>query len=139
MKQKRIQAAYIDGPTALFEWHGFRLLTDPTFDPPGGKYQNGPMVLEKTIGPALAPEVLGREDTVLLSHDHHLDNLVHSGRTFLAGVPRLITTPDGAERLGGNSVGLAAWQNRHRGRRWTSARITGPPAQHGPAHIQRGR
>jgi len=23
--------------TALFESHGFRLLTDPTFDPPGGK------------------------------------------------------------------------------------------------------
>ena len=97
MKQERLQAAYIGGPTALFEWHGFRLLTDPTFDPPGGKYQNGPVVLEKTIGPALAPEALGRVD--LLSHDHHLDNLDHSRRTFLASVPRVITTPEGAERL----------------------------------------
>src|ERR1700675_3007311 len=76
MKQKRLQAAYVGGPTALFEWHGFRLLTGPTFDPPGGQYENGPVVLEETIGPALAPEALGRLDVVLLSHDHHLDNLL---------------------------------------------------------------
>ena len=37
MKQERVQATYSGGPTALFESHGFRLLTDPTFDPPGGK------------------------------------------------------------------------------------------------------
>ena len=55
------------------------------------------MVLEKTIGPALAPEALGSVDMVLLSHDHHLDNLDHSGRTFLASVSRVITTPEGAE------------------------------------------
>ena len=79
-------------PQPLFEWCGFRLLTDPTFDPPGGKYENGPVVLEKTIGPAIAPETLGRVDCVLLSHDHHLDNLDHSGRNFLAGVSRVITT-----------------------------------------------
>ena len=24
---------YVGGPTALLEWHGLRLLTDPTFDP----------------------------------------------------------------------------------------------------------
>jgi hypothetical protein len=71
------------------------------------------VALEKTIGPALAPEALGRVDMVLLSHDHHLDNLDHSGRTFLASVSRVITTREGAERLGGNSVGLAAWQSIH--------------------------
>ena len=132
MKQERLQAAYIGGPTALFEWHGFRLLTDPTFDPPGGKYQSGPVVLEKTIGPALAPQALGRVDMVLLSHDHHLHNLDHSGRTFLASVPRVITTPEGAEWLGRKFCRprcLAEY--RHRGRRWTSAsglpRSTGRP------------
>jgi L-ascorbate metabolism protein UlaG (beta-lactamase superfamily) len=139
MKQERLQAAYIGGPTALFEWHGFRLLTDPTFDPPGGKYQNGPVVLEKTIGPARAPEALGCVDTVLLSHDHHLDNLDHSGRRFLASVPRVITTPEGAEPLGGNSVGFAVWQSIDiAGGDGRVLRITGTPAQHGPAHLQRG-
>ena len=59
MERGRLQATYVGGPTALFEWCGFRLLTDPTFDPPGGKYENGPVVLEKTIGPAIAPETLG--------------------------------------------------------------------------------
>lgn len=50
---------------------------------------------------------------VLLGHDHRLDNLDHSGRTFLASVSRVITTRERAERLGGNSVGLAAWQSIH--------------------------
>jgi L-ascorbate metabolism protein UlaG (beta-lactamase superfamily) len=95
------------------------------------------VVLEKTIGPALAPEALGRVD--LLSHDHHLDNLDHSRRTFLASVPRVITTPEGAERLGGNSVGLAAWQSIDiAGGDGGVLRITGTPAQHGPADLQRG-
>ena len=71
MNQEKLDATYIGGPTALFEWHGFRMLTDPTFDPPGGEYTNGPVVLEKVTGPALAPEALGRVDIVLLSHDHH--------------------------------------------------------------------
>lgn len=31
--------ALIGGPTALIEANGFRLLTDPTFDPPG-EYQS---------------------------------------------------------------------------------------------------
>jgi L-ascorbate metabolism protein UlaG (beta-lactamase superfamily) len=139
MNEARIQATYIGGPTALFEWYGFRMLTDPTFDPPGGKYQNGPVVLEKTVGPSLAPEELGRVDMVLLSHDHHVDNLDHSGRKFLAGVPRVLTTTEGAERLGGNAVGLVPWQSIDiSGANGGLLRITGTPAQHGPADLQRG-
>jgi L-ascorbate metabolism protein UlaG (beta-lactamase superfamily) len=139
MKQRGVQATYIGGPTALFEWHGFRLLTDPTFDPPGGIYQNGPAVLEQIVGPALAPDALGRVDMVLLSHDHHLDNLDHSGRRFLASVPRVITTNEGAERLGGNAVGLAPWQSIDvPGADGRGLRITGTPAQHRPANLQRG-
>jgi len=139
MERERLQATYVGGPTALFEWCGFRLLTDPTFDPPGGKYENGPVVLEKTIGPAIAPETLGRVDCVLLSHDHHLDNLDHSGRNFLAGVPRVITTVEGAARLGGNAVGLFPWQSIEiPGADGQVLRITGTPAQHGPANFSRG-
>jgi L-ascorbate metabolism protein UlaG (beta-lactamase superfamily) len=40
---------YLGGPTALLELGGWRLLTDPTFDPPGD-YPAGSRVLRKTIG-----------------------------------------------------------------------------------------
>lgn len=142
--QGQLRATYIGGPTALFEWHGFRLLTDPTFDPPGGKYKTGPVTLEKVAGPALPSEALGRVDIVLLSHDHHYDNLDHSGREFLTRVPHVITTTEGAQRLGGQAVGLAPWQSveilgqKIPGASSRTLRITGTPAQHGPAHFQRG-
>jgi len=45
--------------------------------------------------------LLGRVDAVLLSHDHHFDNLDAGGRAFLAGAADLLTTEAGAERLGG--------------------------------------
>ncbi|WP_244108728.1 MBL fold metallo-hydrolase [Burkholderia gladioli] len=47
-----------------------RLLTDPTFDPPG-RYQEQPLRFEKTAGPALSVEEIGALDAVLLSHDRH--------------------------------------------------------------------
>lgn len=54
-----LTATYIGGPTALFKWNGVRFLTDPTFDPAGGKYVNGPVTLEKIAGPAVSAESLG--------------------------------------------------------------------------------
>jgi L-ascorbate metabolism protein UlaG (beta-lactamase superfamily) len=137
--QGRLTATYIGGPTALFEWDGVRLLTDPTFDPPGGEYKTGPVVLRKTAGPALGPGSIGPVDVVLLSHDHHYDNLDHSGRKFLEKVPHVLTTVEGAQRLGGHAVGLSAWQSVDvPGAHGRVLRVTGTPAQHGPAHLQRG-
>jgi L-ascorbate metabolism protein UlaG (beta-lactamase superfamily) len=78
-----LKITYIGGPTALLEFAGVQLLTDPTFDPAGGEYKNGPVTLRKTAGPALSAESLSF-DIVLLSHDHHFDNLDHSGRASLA-------------------------------------------------------
>ncbi len=98
---------YIGGPTALLEFAGLRLLTDPTFDPAGQEYPTTAYTLRKTTGPALPPESLGRLDAVLLSHDHHFDNLDHAGRALLPKVNRVFTTPAGAKRLGGNATGLA--------------------------------
>lgn len=122
----------------MLEWGGLRLLTDPGFDPPG-EYPSGAAVLRKLAGPALSPESLGRIDAVLLSHDHHSDNLDHSGRKFLERVPRVLTTPAGAGRLGGNAIGLAHWQSfdlpAADGR---VLRVAGTPARHGPAHLDRG-
>jgi L-ascorbate metabolism protein UlaG (beta-lactamase superfamily) len=57
------------------EWAGFRLLTDPTLDPAGSEYVTPAYTLRKTAGPAAAADSLLPLDAVLLSHDHHFDNL----------------------------------------------------------------
>ena len=139
MNGLRLQVTYIGGPTALLELSGLRLLTDPTFDPGGNEYPSPATVLRKTQGPALSAEAVGAVDVVLLSHDHHFDNLDHAGRRALATASRTLTTSAGAERLGGNAVGLAPWE-RHDlptpdGR---TLRITATPARHGPPGGDRG-
>ena len=65
------------GPPTLLELDGWRILTDPTFDPPGRRYGFGwGTSSTKATGPALdAGRALGPIDVVLLSHDHHADNL----------------------------------------------------------------
>ncbi len=130
---------YIGGPTALFEYGGLRLLTDPTFDPAGTTYPTKLYTLKKLADPAIQADALGRIDAVLLSHDHHFDNLDHAGRTLLARADRVLTTPAGAERLGGRATGLAAWEtvgiSTSSGR---AARVTATPARHGPAAGDRG-
>lgn len=126
----------IGGPTALIEFGGLRLLTDPTFDGPG-EYGGGR--LRKLTGPALSVGDVERVDAVLLSHDQHADNLDVSGRALLAAVPLVLTTAAGARRLGGSARGLAPWHtveiDRPDGSR---LRITGTPAQHGPDDVDRG-
>ncbi|MGH7101100.1 MAG: MBL fold metallo-hydrolase [Acetobacteraceae bacterium] len=126
----------IGGPTALIEMDGFRLLTDPTFDPPG-EYPLPHVTLIKTIGPARSATEIGRVDAVLLSHDQHADNLDHSGKEFLAQADRVFTTIAGARRLGAHAEGLAPWEKRTLTKP-DGARlaITAAPARHGPAGIE---
>ncbi|WP_309710823.1 MBL fold metallo-hydrolase [Pseudolysinimonas sp.] len=125
----------IGGPTALVEFDGWRILTDPTFDPPGRRYGFGPGASSvKTTGPAIARDNLGRIDAVLLSHDQHGDNLDDAGREFLADVPVVVTTRSARKRLGGdNIVGLDTWQTttieRAGGARLV---VTATPGRHGP-------
>jgi L-ascorbate metabolism protein UlaG (beta-lactamase superfamily) len=122
----------IGGPTALIAYGGLRLLTDPTFDPPGEIPRPGtPIVARKLAGPAVPFDQLGPIDAVLLSHDHHPDNLDPAGRAVLPRVPRVLTTRAGAERLGGNAVGLAPGETVEVGR----ARVTAVPADHGPPEV----
>ncbi len=126
----------IGGPTALIEINGFRLLSDPTFDPPG-LYQRQPVHMEKTSGPAIAVDDIGPIDAVLLSHDQHLDNLDHAGRAFLPRAAATFTTVAGAGRLGGNAIGLEPYETRvlegEGGRRLF---VTATPARHGPVGIE---
>lgn len=120
------------------EWAGLRLLTDPTLDPAGSEYVTPAYTLRKTAGPAAAADSLLPLDAVLLSHDHHFDNLDHAGRRLLASAGRVLTTVAGAARIGAES-GLAPWQTTTlTGLGGSTLRVTATPARHGPAHLERG-
>jgi len=90
----------IGGPTALVEWEGWRILTDPTFDPPGRTYSFAlGTSSRKTTGPAVPLEEIGAVDVVLLSHHHHADNLDDAGRQALTSARTVLTTVAGAKAL----------------------------------------
>jgi L-ascorbate metabolism protein UlaG (beta-lactamase superfamily) len=119
---------YLGGPTALIEFGTIRLLTDPTFDPPGD-YPVGPRSLVKTAGPSLTVAEVGAVDAVLLSHDQHPDNLDAAGRTYALDAPLVLSTASARERLGGPVRALANWDSYNLE---GGVRVTGVPAQHGP-------
>ncbi|GAA1594009.1 MBL fold metallo-hydrolase [Actinomadura kijaniata] len=115
----------VGGPTAVLEYGGLRVVTDPTFDPPGD-YPLGPLTLTKTSGPALSRAAVGRVDLVLLSHDQHPDNLDEAGRRTVASAPLTLSTADAAARVG--ATGLPTWRHHDVG----PVRVTAVPARHGP-------
>jgi L-ascorbate metabolism protein UlaG (beta-lactamase superfamily) len=129
----RIRVTHIGGPTTLIEIGPWRLLTDPTFDPPGRRYGFGwGSSSTKLAGPAIAVGGLPAIDAVLLSHDQHADNLDDAGRALLPRARHVVTTVAGARRLRGSALGLAPWQEM------TLAatdkppiRITATPCRHG--------
>ena len=126
----------VGGPTVLLDFGGLRLLTDPTFDLPR-RYSQGGMESEKTIGPALSAAALGRIDAVLLSHDEHFDNLDTAGRQLLQDIPLTLTTPGGAERLGGTARGLQPFESTELERPGGgTVNVTAVPARHGPAGVE---
>ena len=70
---------------------------------------------------------------VLLTHDHHADNLDDAGRALLPSAGTVVTTAPGAKRLGGGATGS------RRGRRRGSTapveptiEVTATPCRHGP-------
>jgi L-ascorbate metabolism protein UlaG (beta-lactamase superfamily) len=130
--QPRLTIRYVGGPTALLEVGGLRLLTDPTFDPPGD-HPVGNRVLVKTSGPAVPPDTLGPVDAVLLSHDQHPDNLDTLGREYLATIPLMLSTASAQDRLGETVRALPNWERTELpGPDGCALRVTGVPAQHGP-------
>jgi L-ascorbate metabolism protein UlaG (beta-lactamase superfamily) len=134
-KRHRLAIGVVGGATTVIDYGLVRLVTDPTFDPPGpfGPYR-------KTAGPAVTPADIGPVDAVLLSHDLHLDNFDVSGRQFAAAAPLVVTGPRGAARLGGNARGLTPFESTLiRSQVPGSAAVTvyTVPAQHGPLDGER--
>jgi L-ascorbate metabolism protein UlaG (beta-lactamase superfamily) len=129
-----VRITHIGGPTVLIEVGGWRLLTDPTFDPPGQRYSFGwGTSSRKLAGPAIAASDLAPIDAVLLSHDHHGDNLDPAGRELLPSAGVVITTASGAKRLGGDARGLEPWETTRLdepGR--PTIEVTATPCRHGP-------
>jgi L-ascorbate metabolism protein UlaG (beta-lactamase superfamily) len=126
---------YIGGPTALLEYAGLRIVTDPTFDPPQS-YDAAPgsVALVKTVGPAIGRIELGPVDLILLSHHEHKDNLDYEGLELIAqGIPTLGTLQAASDLFGGSIIGLDNWETHDIGR----VTITAVPALHGPPGSER--
>ncbi len=130
----RVGLTHIGGPTTLLEVAGWRILTDPTFDEPGRTYHFGlGTSSRKMTGPAVPAAEVGPVDAVLLTHDHHADNLDDAGRALLPSVPVVVTTTAGAKRLGGQTRGLAPWATtRLEAAGRPAIDVTATPCRHGP-------
>jgi L-ascorbate metabolism protein UlaG (beta-lactamase superfamily) len=129
-----VRVTHIGGPTVLVEAAGWRLLTDPTFDPAGGTYRFGwGTGSTKLAGPAIAADALGQIDAVLLTHDQHEDNLDAAGRALLPAAGTVVTTTAGAQRLGAGARGLSDWQTtRLEAPGKVPITVTATPCRHGP-------
>ena len=129
-----IRVTHIGGPTVLIEFDSWRILTDPTFDEPGRTYQFAlGTKSRKTTAPAVALADLGPIDAVLLTHDHHADNLDDAGRRLLESVPVVVTTTAGAGRLGSTARGLEPWASTVlESSSRPAIEVTATPCRHGP-------
>lgn len=130
-----ITVTLVGGPTAIIDYAGLRIVTDPTFDQPSsyGPERHGieGITLVKTAPPALTPDELGKVDLVLASHEHW-DNLDEAGREFAKHVPKVFG-PDVVATAVPNTDVLHEWESRDivsaDGRTIT---VTAVPAHHGP-------
>jgi L-ascorbate metabolism protein UlaG (beta-lactamase superfamily) len=129
-----ITFTHIGGPTTLMEVEGWRILTDPTFDAPGRTYKFGwGTSSRKTAGPAIPATEIGPIDAVLLTHEHHADNLDDAGRSLLPGADVVLTTASGARRLGSNTRGMRNWDTTElHGSDKPTISVTATPCRHGP-------
>ncbi|WP_433173384.1 MBL fold metallo-hydrolase [Actinoallomurus sp. CA-150999] len=127
-------ATVLGGPTVVIDLGGLRIVSDPTFDPPG---PHG--YLTKTAGPVATEEQVGAVDLVLVSHEAHPDNLDDRGRTFALSAPLVLTGPRSADALGSPAVGLAPWTSRSLPRPDGGGELTvlAVPAVHGPEDGER--
>ena len=127
---------HIDTACALLEFGGWRLLTDPVFDPPGGRYWFGWGTSSRKLAhPAIEAGAIGPIDAVLLSHHQHGDNLDRAGRTVAEAVPLVLSTRAGASQFA-RGVGLRVGEtHRLSAPDRADLLVTASPARHRPAWI----
>jgi L-ascorbate metabolism protein UlaG (beta-lactamase superfamily) len=129
-----MKVTYLGTACVLIEYAGVRIVTDPAFDPAGSSYSLGPWYAPRSwfsstrsYETPLTVDELGATDLVLISHDHHPDNLDTAGRRVLESAGAVATNPAAARRLG-SATGLATGQSVTVG----GVRVTATPARHGP-------
>ena len=70
---------------------------------------------------------------MLLTHDHHGDNLDREGRSLLPTAGAIVTTASGARRLRGRARGLEPWATtRLEAPGRPAIEVTATPCRHGP-------
>lgn len=132
----KVTITHIDTACVLININGFKILTDPTLDNKDvffPQYVSSPLAFSKKyINPALTIDEIGKIDLVLLSHDHHSDNLDKKGRALIKTVPVVLSTKDAEKRLkNSNTIGLDYWQEHHiKTEKVNQLKITAIPAQH---------
>lgn len=132
----KVTITHIDTACVLININGFKILTDPTLNNKDfffPQYVSRPFAFSKKyINPSLTIDEIGKIDLVLLSHDHHSDNLDKKGRTFIKTVPVVLSTKDAEKRLKNTNVtGLDNWQEHHiKTKKVNQLKITAIPAQH---------
>ncbi|RED23293.1 L-ascorbate metabolism protein UlaG (beta-lactamase superfamily) [Flavobacterium cutihirudinis] len=132
----KVTITHIDTACVLININGFKILTDPTLDKKDRffpQYVSSPLAFSKKyIDPAFSVKEIGDVDLVLLSHDHHSDNLDKKGRAFIKTVPLVLSTKDAEKRLKNpNTIGLEKWQEYNISTdKVKQLKITAIPAQH---------
>jgi L-ascorbate metabolism protein UlaG (beta-lactamase superfamily) len=131
---------WIGNATALIEYGGFTLLTDPNFLHKGQRaYLGKGVVSTRRHDPAMRLEDLPRLDAVVLSHLH----ADHFNRVARAGLPKhtpIVTTRAAARTLRrwgfSNAVALDTWQSHElRSTAGDVVRITAAPGRHAPGPL----
>ncbi|MBC7410037.1 MAG: MBL fold metallo-hydrolase [Arcicella sp.] len=131
-----VTITHIDTACVLININGYKILTDPTLDNKDGflpQYVSTPLAFSKKyIDPALSVDEIGKVDLILLSHDHHSDNLDKNGKKFIKTVPIVLSTKDAVRRLkNNNTIGMDNWEEYEiNDNRVKGLKITAIPAQH---------
>ena len=129
-----VKLTHIGGPTVLIEFAGWRLLTDPTFDPAGGKYRFGwGTGSTKLTEPSLSPRSWARSTRSCSATTTTTTTSTPPAGRCCRQVGTVITTEAGARRLGGNARGLAPWATTELSAEGKPRiEVTATPCRHGP-------
>ena len=129
----RCEITHIGGPTVLIEFGGWRLLTDPTFDPAGGTTPSAGAPARRKRPPRRSPPTRSARSTRSCS----ATTTTTTTSTPPAG--RCCRRRDGAHdrarrrRLGGNAHGLAPWAKTElEAEGKPPIEVTATPCRHGP-------